>query len=779
MEIKQYSFEHGAMSIVQMGEELIGHPSTALLELIKNGYDADATECRIYINYDSLNEKSYLIIQDNGLGMDDKTLFGKWLNPSVSEKRIGERKSKIFERHFLGSKGIGRLASMALGKFVTVITKQHDEKKYNFVVLNRDIFKSEDLLKNIKFKGGQARNVDEILSDDVLLEWKNSYLNNDIEKNISSSFEKNFNEGTLIIIENLDDSITSVIEEEFTDIDTDIDETSLLRSLRVFITPLELNVEIQNDLVKKKLLQKKYFIAKENNTFNLNFGINLFKEKKDKVDFLPIKSIPITDYYNYRVYGRVDNEGDIKGLFICKRLKEDSFEQPFNIDKEFVFSEEQIKERKRNIKEIADRNLQDKSDVGEFFFDIRIYDRGEIEVIDQISKLLKTEGRGDARKILNQFLGLRISKNGFGVKPYGEENKDWMGLSQMRVQNPGSVINGDQILGYVFLYSPQNDKLSEQTNREGFFEDNTFLTFKKILRAILIEAGRRRYNYRLKHGLGRQIKSNLERPNVDSYLQMIEAKVKDKDIIKRSKKFIEQVNTTLDNVEKTLNLSQRLASIGSGLELVYHELAQPIAQLGGVKYSLDLKKKYFADEKIKKVFINDINNLASSASTINSLKESLKPAIGISTAKEFMPLETFRKVCFLFTKDINDFSVKIMEDESLKNYKLVDFEYAIWIAFLNILNNAFYWLKYNDRNRVIKFSLEKKSTLVISNTGPKIPDAELERIFEYGVTFKKLKSATGLGLTYAKNILQRHDWEIWAENRNDGPAFLIKKSKSK
>jgi signal transduction histidine kinase len=759
---------------------LIGHPSTAVLELIKNGYDADATECKIYIHYHSLNEKSYLIIQDNGLGMNDKTLFGKWLNPSVSEKRIGERKSKIFERHFLGSKGIGRLASMALGKFVTVISKQNKEKQYNFIVLDRDIFKSEDLLKNIKFKGGHSASVREILADKTLSKWKNSYVNDDIIKSVSSAFEEKFNEGTLIIIENLDDSITSVIEEEFTDIDTNIDETSLLRSLRVFITPLELNIEIQNDLVKKKILQKKYFIAKDNNTFNLKFAINLFDKKTEKVIFLPIRSIPITDYYNYRVYGKVDNGGDIGGLFVCKRLKEDSFEQPFDIGKEFVFSEEQIKERKRNIKEIQlDKNADNKPDVGEFFFDIRIYDRGEVEVIDQISKLLKTEGRGDARKILNQFLGLRISKNGFGVKPYGEENKDWMGLSQMRVQNPGSVINGDQILGYLFLYSPQNDKLSEQTNREGFFEDNSFLTFKKILRAILIEAGRRRYNYRLKHGLGRQIKSNLERPDVDSYLQMIEEKVKDKDIIKRSKKFIEQVNTTLDNVEKTLNLSQRLASIGSGLELVYHELAQPIAQLGGVKYSLELKKKYFTDEKAKKIFISDINNLAASASTINTLKESLKPAIGISTAKEFKPLETFRKVCFLFTKDINDFSVKVMEDEALENYKIVDFEYAIWIAFLNILNNAFYWLKYNDKNKVIKFSLERKSTLVISNTGPKIPDGEIERIFEYGVTFKKLKSATGLGLTYARNILQRHDWEIWAENRNDGPAFLIKKTKAK
>ena len=69
------------------------------------------------------NNKSFLIIWDNGLGMDSGTLFGDWLQPSVSKKRTGDKKSKVFERNFLGSKGIGRLAAMALGEYLTVITK--------------------------------------------------------------------------------------------------------------------------------------------------------------------------------------------------------------------------------------------------------------------------------------------------------------------------------------------------------------------------------------------------------------------------------------------------------------------------------------------------------------------------------------------------------------------------------------------------------------------------------------------------------------------------------
>ena len=40
IESKEHIFQPGAMSIIQMGEELIGHPSTAINELVKNGYDA-------------------------------------------------------------------------------------------------------------------------------------------------------------------------------------------------------------------------------------------------------------------------------------------------------------------------------------------------------------------------------------------------------------------------------------------------------------------------------------------------------------------------------------------------------------------------------------------------------------------------------------------------------------------------------------------------------------------------------------------------------------------
>jgi hypothetical protein len=100
-----HRFQPGAMTIIQMGEELIGYPTTAINELVKNSYDADATKCRVYLCYDRDIKKSFLIVHDDGSGMDKQTLFGEWLYSSVSSKGVGCRKG-IFSKEAFGEAGV-------------------------------------------------------------------------------------------------------------------------------------------------------------------------------------------------------------------------------------------------------------------------------------------------------------------------------------------------------------------------------------------------------------------------------------------------------------------------------------------------------------------------------------------------------------------------------------------------------------------------------------------------------------------------------------------------
>lgn len=777
LEIKDYKFEPGAMSIIQMGEELIGHPTTALNELVKNAYDADSLYCEVYIHLDKNPKNSFLVVIDNGLGMSEKVLFGEWLQPSISSKRKNNKKSLIYKRNFLGSKGIGRLAAMALGNRLTVISKIDSAKEFNWICLDRRMFHKEDVLLNqIKFPGGRISKNMALFEEKYLIEKRGAVKNEVLIKRLLSQKVAEKDKGTVIVIEELDDAIENIIREDFANAELPIEYSSFMMAFRILITPLSINADSQKYLLKHGIIRENFVKKAKKDKFEIHFGSNLYIDNDNgKVDLHPVEPMPILENFDYRVSGVVESDGSVLGHYLCQRLDEHPLNQKFNLTKEFVFSEEIRRKRK------LDKNEEEQSTdskVGKFYFDLRIYDR-DVDAIIKMQKILKQTGRFTTRSLMDILLGLRISKNGFGVKPYGEEVKDWLELGQMRVQDPTRTIGPNQILGYIILSSPDNDNLNEKTNREGFFESRAFKDLKRICRAILIELGRRRKRFRLEHNLGRTAKSRLARPDTKEYLNYVESKTSDKQMIKKAERFVKDITTTFDNLKYTLTFSERLASLGSGLELVYHELAQPLTQLGGTEYSLNLKKEKIKDEKLREKFIEDINNLSVAVSALDTLKKSLQPAIGISKPKKFYPGHTFQKICVLFSKEIHDKGIKIIQDSTFDTYEIKDYEYAFWIALLNIVNNAVYWLNRSEEEKIIRFSMEKENTLCLSNTGPKISDDALEDIFEYGVTMKQEKNATGLGLTFTRNILSSHGWEIWAENRNDGPAFLLRKKVKK
>ena len=767
IEKEEFVFQPGAMSIIQMGEELIGHPSTAVNELVKNGYDADADKCWVYTHYHKIPENTFTIIKDNGLGMTGKTLFGDWLRPSVSSKRDEDRqkrRSKIYERRYLGSKGIGRLAAMALGRYLTVITKTSNDDNYYWLQIDREQFRVENLLNNVKFPGGEIDDYNKLFSDEEYLNENNVSLNPELITLLKKDPFGEFKEGTLIIVQELDSSVSAIIESEFHT--KDLDETAIFKSLTDLITPLKLNSRIQRELVELDIIEKELKIDNGESTFDLYYGMNLVSN-----EFHLVEPSPIIELYDYRVFGKVDTSGEVIGRYICKRFDFDERDEDFHLEAKFVLESDEDQQRK--IEELNDLNTESEgSSVGEFYFDFRIYDLDQ-DSKDKMVRLLKATGRREANNVLKKYLGIKVSKNGFAVKPYGEEEYDWLGLGAKRVQQHIVSIGPNQVIGNTFLYSPQNDLLNEKTNREGFFENKSFINFKRILGGILSETGRIRARYRAHHNLGRRTRSRHDRPDTEKFIQYI-LESGNEDLVDKTRAFISETNTAFENMEESLSFSQRLASLGTGLELVYHELAQPITSLGASKKSIEINAKKIADDTLRETVLDRVNNLGNSVTMLNDLKESLKPAIGKSVAKAFRPIDTFKKVCHLFENSFRDSEIELVITDNLENVEIHSFEYAFWVSFLNIINNAVYWLQSADQRKVITFEYDDQTTsFIISNTGPKIPEEDIEIIFDYGITGKKEKSATGLGLAFTRNLLSNRGWAIYADNRDYGPVFTI------
>lgn len=750
-----------------MGEELIGHPTTAINELVKNAYDADAFDCWVYINYDKDINNSFVVVFDSGTGMGHDILFGDWLKPSISPKRIGSRKSPILERNYLGKKGIGRLAAMALGDHLTVISKTIKEKEYNWITINRENFRKEVLLDEIDFPGGTTDNFVSLLNDESIIEYKYNYLSPKLIDLISSEPFSRFKEGTLIIIEKIDESVLTLISKDIEE-EKNFEASTFHRSLRFLITPLKLNDKIQDDLIQEKLLDSRISIAKPESSFNVNYGINVYEESSEEHDiFSEIIELPILKEYDYRLIGKVDSDGTVTGKYACKRLPNDSFDELFKMDKEDSLSTVSLLTDKESLK----------NNTGRFFFDIRVYDRDD-DCFEKISKVLKTKGKLETGRVLNSILGLRISKNAFNIKPYGEEQKDWMELGHMRVQNPTEVIDKNQILGSVILFSPDNDSLEEKTNREGFFETKAFIDLKTILRSVLLELGKRRFRYRVRHGIGRVITSKFKRPDSAKFISFLKSQTTDLDLIKKAETYVAETNTTLENLENSLTFSERLAALGNGLELVYHELAQPVTLLGSSISRVENKiKSNIKDLEFRQSILTDLLNSTSNIDSIDELRKSLQPAIGKARPVSFMPYSTFQKVRLLHNLELKEKNIQIIVDNDTKGKKIKSYEFVFWISFLNIFNNAVYWLEETEKEkRQIVFKIHENDMIELSNTSPFIPSDYLIDIFEYGVTFKKSKNATGLGLAYTRSQLNKIGYDIWAENNNNGPSFFIKKT---
>ena len=128
-----------------LGRDLITSPDIAILELVKNSYDAHASKVEITFDDD------YLSIADNGKGMSKKDLIDKWLFVAYSAKSDGTEDQSYrdkFKRHYAGAKGIGRLSCDRLAKNLVLTTRSAEENETE--VLHVD-WSSFELRKQTEF----------------------------------------------------------------------------------------------------------------------------------------------------------------------------------------------------------------------------------------------------------------------------------------------------------------------------------------------------------------------------------------------------------------------------------------------------------------------------------------------------------------------------------------------------------------------------------------------------------------------------------------------------
>lgn len=448
------NFKVHASVIYKLGESLIADEVTALSELMKNSYDADASFCKLEIDPDYIDGSQIgrITISDNGCGMDLQTIIGGWLTISNSPKKkmkSNKETTKKYHRIPLGEKGLGRLSVQKLGKNLKMITKQAD---------------SEDEYS-------------------IEIPWSD-FLQNTTIDNIHIPFKKKTVHTTQSYTQII---ITDLINPQFWKDEQTV--KNLERTIGRIISPFRFST---NSFVVSATVGK-YKIDVANTVFN---------------DVLNTARCE----YSFNVH---DDQIFLKCSYKLDYFKRRKFEAKYDFDYSRDYFEEMYKNTRKDIEGWRYRSEGDVLYDIETTIDLRNYPalrrdpiskkvihpgdfEGAIYVFyydgDYITSLLSAHhltevfNETEYRKYVRDNKGIKVIRDGFVVQGYGDGNVDWLNLSgSATTSGKFGDLNNESVIGYVRLTGQNNQNLKETTSREGFVNDEYFQNFYEILRNIVIK----------------------------------------------------------------------------------------------------------------------------------------------------------------------------------------------------------------------------------------------------------------------------------------------------
>ena len=126
-----------ASTFMLLGRGLITDRITAIYELVKNCYDANATTVEVeFSNIAKRGPQSTIVVRDNGVGMSLADIRDKWLVVGTSSKRKNPLSPPPFNRRYIGEKGVGRFATDKLGEHLRIKTRRAEDSKTLAVTIN-------------------------------------------------------------------------------------------------------------------------------------------------------------------------------------------------------------------------------------------------------------------------------------------------------------------------------------------------------------------------------------------------------------------------------------------------------------------------------------------------------------------------------------------------------------------------------------------------------------------------------------------------------------------
>lgn len=790
--------EIDAHVIRQLGDELITDTGQALLELVKNSYDADAAFCNVEvetretyplklpIRASDTNGKSRQVdlrgrinVVDNGEGMSLETIRRGWLTISLSPKRafkLAGRTTPIYHRTPLGDKGLGRIGTLKLGTYV-VIKTYHDANKSGWQVsFSWGDCEEGGLLSEVPVgckeipATGATGTILTIYGLTDLSYWRNERALEDLRKQLST----------------------------------------LISPFRTFE---DFNVNFTFDSKPAPIESAEDYLSAAQGKFSATWQTSPDSEE----EFL-------------------DVDGSLKLLLFRKTRNDPSFRQYVEPDKGAALFKYLKKDKRLAPYELSGgegewfatfRKKYGKEDLTEFFGNERYADPGplmaqiyDIDIVEAKSQV--ASAKTQRPKFVDEHHGVFIYRDNFRIRM----GADWLGLGQR--QTRGSSYYGlrpGNTLGWISISAKDNKDLIEKSDREGFIDNAAKRGFEFILNRItgdinnFITACRRAYNDFIKEEKNAEADRPPEYDDVAALTELKEvadAAPKIAAALTDAATWVADVTTLLTGVRasidgtradgsssvlaeaesKTAEWSNRVAGnsklvryvstiphavatvaakveaddaqlqelyalAGTGLaaETLVHEISDVVQGLVNALTDLD-RVTYVLNIRNAK-FLSDIKSAQASGRDIVNRIRFLDPMLrNVRTAREHIDVGALLSRYDKHKRPIIELSgISLSVILPSSSFIITANRGRILQVLDNLVNNSIYWLKLAARtNKSLKPEVTvvaDKPTITVSDNGPGVDERIIPRLFEPFVSGRADKTGHGLGLYLSQEVLKQ------------------------
>ncbi len=716
--------------ILTIGRDLIQDNYAAVVELVKNAYDADSPDVNIEFKaYPDRNGYS-IVISDHGHGMSRDDIINKWLVPSTPDK-LKRRKSPS-GRIMQGHKGVGRYAASILG------TNLH--------------------LETTTPEGEQTT---------LYVEWHNfesvQYLD-DVEIPIKT-MDVSKPHGTQLTINGDEEFLGNWSKERFD--------------------------KLRFELKKLKLPVGMTLNDKDNgDVFRISLTVAGFPEVENIRE--TIEPYPLFDLFDYKIAGSIAADG--KGTLtyssqkarntIVEKVRFD-FGQPTGCGKLDIDIRVYDREAKA-IESLIKRGLTDESGtyVGKHqarqllnaYNGIGVYRNG-----------FRLRPLGDA-----DFDWLKLNARRIQTPTRCISSNQVIGYVQIQSENLSGLIEKSARDGlkeneaFDRLKQIAMEVITELEWRRFNYRRKEGLSRpalkveRDLEQVFLVDE--------LKQSIRMHLltKAMIDETIVDEIIEIIEQDAEDKNkVVEEIRKIVaiyqgqatlgKIVNVILHEGRRPLSyFRNRIPHLRYWYESLISETKHQDEQLS--IFNSDQRNKYSVKlEKIMKI----ADGIGQNAEFFVNLFRRLDPlAAGKRTAKKPMELkETIEGALSVFENEMKSHDISF-EIKGPENFKFSGWSQDIYAIFTNLVDNSLYWIiekKAPTRQITIELLTYGDSLLHIdySDTGPGIePDLiESEVIFE--PHFSTKPDGTGLGLAIAGEAAERNGFKLKVYESDEGAHFRL------